>query len=61
MKIKRQHLSSWLSNMSVGTFIIGAFQNVEQFQFLGEKAQIITIILAGIEFFISYLLAPKEE
>lgn len=58
---KRKHIANWLSNMSVGTFIVGAFQQVDQFQFLGENTQPAIIGMAIIEFVASILFAKQED
>ncbi len=56
---KRKHVANWLSNMSVGTFIVGAFQHVEQFQFLGDNTQTIVIGMAAVELVASIILAKE--
>ena len=57
---KRHHISTWLSNLSVGTVIVGAFQHIEGFQFLGENAQTLILGMAAAEFVISLYLAKEE-
>ena len=60
MRINKKHIAGWLSNMSVGTFIIGAFQAVEQLPWLGDKTKWLIICLAIVEFLISLYLAREE-
>ena len=58
--MKRNHIANWLSNMSVGTFAVGAFQAVEQVPSLGPDTKWYIMALAIGEFLLSLLLAQED-
>ncbi|WP_446424198.1 hypothetical protein [Mailhella sp.] len=58
--MKRNHIANWLSNMSVGTFVVGAFQAVEQVSSLGPDTKWYIMTLAIGEFLLSLLLAKED-
>lgn len=58
--MKRNHIANWLSNMSVGTFVVAAFQAVEQLPVLGPNTKWYIMGLAVLEFLLSLLLAKED-
>lgn len=57
---KRNHVANWLSNLSVGTIAVGAFQTVNLIpQISGESSKWIALVVGLVLFGISYFL--KEE
>jgi len=57
---KKHHIANWLSNLSVATIAIGAFQTVELIPELEPHTKWVVLGIGLIEFFLSYLLAKEE-
>ena len=57
----REHIASWLSNMSVATFVLGLFQASEKSKLFGAYASYVALALSLVAFVGSLIVLQKKR
>lgn len=57
----KKHIASWLSNMSVATFVLAMFQASDTSMLFGQYTQYAALACSVLGFILSLCALPKKE